>query len=61
VEKVFPEAVGTNIEGYKTLDKSALVGFLIEVNKKQQAEIEELQNDNAQMKEDIAYIKSKVQ
>jgi hypothetical protein len=44
VEKVFPEAVATDAEGYKSLDKSALVGFLIEVNKKQQAEIESLQS-----------------
>lgn len=44
VEKVFPEAVATDGEGYKSLDKSALVGFLIEVSKKQQAEIEDLQS-----------------
>jgi hypothetical protein len=60
VEKVFPEAVGTNIEGYKTLDKSALVGFLIEVNKKQQAEIEGQQSRIEKLEQDVALLKSKI-
>jgi len=42
VEKVIPEVVGTDNEGYKTLSYSRLVGFLIEVNKVQQEQIEEL-------------------
>ena len=42
VEKVIPELVGTDKEGYKTLSYSRLVGFLVEVNKNQQKEFEGL-------------------
>ena len=42
VEKVLPELVGTDNQGYKTLSHSKLVAFLIEVNKEQQRQIEEL-------------------
>ena len=42
VESVMPELVGTNSNGYKSLDYPKLSAFLIEVDKMQQTEIEEL-------------------
>jgi hypothetical protein len=41
VEKVLPEVIGTNPDGYKSLDYPKLTGYLIEVCKAQQKEIEE--------------------
>jgi ABC-type transporter Mla MlaB component len=42
VEKALPEIVSTDTEGYKSVDYSKIIALLIEVNKKQQQEIEEL-------------------
>jgi hypothetical protein len=42
VEKVLPEVVGANSDGYKTLDYPRLTGYLIEVCKAQQIEIDDL-------------------
>ena len=44
VEKVLPEIVGENNTGYKSVDYAKLTAFLIEVNKEQQKQIEDLQN-----------------
>jgi|GEM_PF-6934622 len=43
VEKVIPEIVTTDNEGYKSVDYPKVVAFLIEVDKQQQKQIEELQ------------------
>lgn len=42
VEQVLPEVVGTGKDGYRTLDYGRCTTFLIEVNKAQQAEPDEL-------------------
>ena len=42
VEEVLPEIVTTNKEGYKGINYEFMVGFLVEVVKKQQREIDEL-------------------
>ncbi|MBB4807599.1 hypothetical protein HNP38_002905 [Chryseobacterium defluvii] len=42
VEKLFPEAVSTNAEGYKAVNYSALIPVLIEALKEQQKQIEGL-------------------
>ena len=42
VEPVFPEVVHTDRDGYKSMDYAKLVGFLVEVNKAQQSEIDSL-------------------
>lgn len=42
VEKVFPEIVHTDKDGYKSLDYPKLVAFLVEVNKAQQKKIQNL-------------------
>lgn len=43
VEKVLPQIVNTNEEGFKSVEYSNLVALLIEVVKEQQKQIEELQ------------------
>lgn len=43
VEKIIPEIVNTNEEGFKSVEYSNLVALLIEVVKEQQKQIEELQ------------------
>ncbi|MFZ5376876.1 MAG: site-specific integrase [Patescibacteria group bacterium] len=40
VEAILPELVGTNSTGYKSLDYSKFTGFLVEVSKAQQNELE---------------------
>jgi len=45
VEKVFPEVVITNEDGYKSVEYDKLVAPLIEAIKEQQKEIEELKNE----------------
>ena len=49
VEKVLPEVVGTDNQGYKTLDYSKVTAYIIEVCKAQQAEIEELKKQVAEL------------
>jgi hypothetical protein len=44
LEKVYPELVNTDAEGYKSVDYSKLVAVLIEAVKEQQVEISNLQN-----------------
>jgi hypothetical protein len=45
LEKVYPELVNTDEEGYKSVDYSKLVAVLIEAVKEQQVEIKSLQVD----------------
>jgi exopolysaccharide biosynthesis protein len=42
VEKVVPEVVATNADGYKSVSYGNLVGVLIEAVKSQQTQIDEL-------------------
>ena len=50
VEEVFPDLVGTDSNGYKTLNYSGVIPVLTEAIKTQQDEIETLKNENAQLK-----------
>ncbi len=50
VEKVFPEVIGTDSDGMKTVDYSSLVAVLIEAVKEQQAMINTLQADIDKLK-----------
>lgn len=50
VEKVYPEAVSTDAEGIKSIDYSKLVAVLIEAVKEQQAEIDVLEQEVAELK-----------
>ena len=43
-EKIIPEVVEENFDGYKGVDYQKLVGLLIEAIKEQQNEIENLKN-----------------
>lgn len=52
VEKVIPEVVGTNQNGYKGVAYDKLVGVLIEAVKEQQKQIEELKSEIKLLKED---------
>lgn len=45
VEKIIPEVVNTDLEGYKSVDYSSLVPLLVEAIKSQQIEIEKLKNE----------------
>jgi trimeric autotransporter adhesin len=50
VEKLFPEIVQTNADGYKAVDYSRLTPVLIEGMKEQQQQIEMLQKENTELK-----------
>lgn len=46
MESVFPEAVQTGSDGYKTVDYARLVPVLLEAIKEQQKQINELKKTN---------------
>ena len=50
VEKIIPEVVGENYDGYKGVQYGNLVGLLIEAIKEQQEQINELKNEIKQLK-----------
>lgn len=50
VEKLFPEIVQVNADGYKAVDYSRLTPVLIEGMKEQQQQIETLQKENTDLK-----------
>ncbi|WP_431736401.1 tail fiber domain-containing protein [Cellulosispirillum alkaliphilum] len=54
VEKVLPELVHTNDEGYKSLSYDKLTAVLLEAIKEQQAIIEELKSVNEKQSAEIA-------
>jgi len=45
IEKVLPDVVHTDADGYKTVSYSSIIGFLIEAVKKQQEQIDVLMQD----------------
>lgn len=50
VEKVYPEAVSTDAQGIKSVDYAKLVAVLIEAVKEQQAQIDALEKEVAELK-----------
>lgn len=50
VEKIFPEVVITDVDGYKSMAYDKLTAALVEAIKEQQKMIEQLENDNNQLK-----------
>jgi hypothetical protein len=59
VEAVFPEIVHTNSDGYKSMDYPKLVAFLVEVNKAQQTEINDLRRLMDSLNERLAALEGK--
>ncbi|OGC06761.1 hypothetical protein A2526_05645 [candidate division WOR-1 bacterium RIFOXYD2_FULL_36_8] len=57
VEPVLPEVVGTGSDGYKSIDYAKLTSFLVEVNKAQQKEIEELKSRLQKLEEKMGTTK----
>lgn len=53
VEKVFPELVSTNEDGYKSVAYSNLVGALIEAIKEQQKQIDELKGTGTHQEKNL--------
>ena len=58
VEEVFPEAVSTDNQGYKSVAYSKLVSPLIEAVKTLKAENDRLKQDNEEIRDQLAEIKS---
>lgn len=54
VEKVLPEVVSTNPEGYKSVDYAKMTAYLVEA-------IKELKAENDQLKQDLAELKNLIQ
>ncbi len=52
VEKVAPEVVNTDVNGYKSVNYGHLVGLLIEAIKEQQQQMDQLRAENSQLKLD---------
>jgi hypothetical protein len=57
VEKLFPEIVKTDAEGYKTVDYSRMTPVLVEAVKEQQKQIDELKAQNKQLLESFNELK----
>ena len=60
IEKIYPQVVLTDKNGYKSIDYSKLTPILVEAIKEQQKIIQELQAENAQIKAENAQTKSEV-
>jgi len=60
VEPVIPEVVGTDNDGYKSLDYSELTAFLIEVCKEQQKQLEEQKKGNEDLKSRLDKLESRL-
>jgi hypothetical protein len=58
LEKVYPELVSTDKEGYKAVNYSQLTPVLIEALKEQQAQIEALKAQNATAKAELQTVKA---
>jgi len=60
IEKIYPQVVLTDKDGYKSIDYSKLTPILVEAIKEQQKIIQELQAENAQIKAENTQTKSEV-
>ena len=60
VEKVVPEAVNTDSEGYKAVAYEKLTAVLNEAVKEQQSQIEDLKAKNAHLEQEMAELRAMV-
>jgi len=60
VEKLFPEIVATNQDGYKSIDYSKISVLLIQAMKEQQSEIEQQSDEISEMKSELEELKSMI-
>jgi hypothetical protein len=60
LEKVYPEVVFTDKDGYKSVDYSRLTPILVEAIKEQQKIIQQLQEENAQTKSEVKALAEKM-
>lgn len=60
VEKVFPHLVTTDTKGFKSLEYSKLVGLLVEVNKAQQVDLENLNRKVSSLEKRLEDIESRL-
>ncbi len=61
VEKVFPALVSTNENGYKSVNYTGVIPVLTEAIKDQQAEIEDLKKENAELKSTLEALLKRVE
>lgn len=61
VEKVFPDLVGTDSNGFKTVNYSGVIPVLTEAIKTQQEEIESLKSENEQLKSTLEQLLKRVE
>lgn len=61
MEKVFPNLVGTDSNGYKTVNYSGVIPVLTEAIKTQQEEIESLKSENEQLKSTLEQLLKRVE
>lgn len=59
LEKIYPEMVHTDEDGYKTVDYTRLTPVLVEAMKEQQSQIESLKNELHELKEMILSVNGK--
>jgi len=61
VEKVFPDLVGTDSNGFKTVNYNGVIPVLTEAIKTQQEEIESLKSENEQLKSTLEQLLKRVE
>ena len=61
IEKVFPDLVGTDSNGFKTINYSGVIPVLTEAIKTQQEEIELLKSENEQLKSTLEQLLKRVE
>lgn len=61
IEKVFPDLVGTDSNGFKTVNYSGVIPVLTEAIKTQQEEIESLKSENEQLKSTLEQLLKRVE
>ena len=61
MEKVFPDLVGTDSNGFKTINYSGVIPVLTEAIKTQQEEIESLKSENEQLKSTLEQLLKRVE
>ncbi|MBQ4406868.1 MAG: tail fiber domain-containing protein [Bacteroidales bacterium] len=61
IEKIFPDLVGTDSNGYKTVNYIGVIPVLTEAIKTQQEEIESLKSENEQLKSTLEQLLKRVE